>query len=114
MERWINRAIHGTSSTNTSSTASSSSSSTRSGGSGAAGGRLADVLAQHVHISAHQHHLRHHHHHHHRHKTGSKGLTVFVSPGDSFVPDIITKCLFVLLLLLLCNHWNLWRHMELL
>uniref|UniRef100_A0A8C3AZ78 Disco interacting C n=1 Tax=Cyclopterus lumpus TaxID=8103 RepID=A0A8C3AZ78_CYCLU len=51
MERWINRAIHGTSSTTTttSSTASSSSSSTRSGGSGAAGGRLADVLAQHNH-----------------------------------------------------------------
>ncbi|XP_068582322.1 disco-interacting protein 2 homolog C isoform X1 [Cebidichthys violaceus] len=66
MERWINRAIHGTSSTTTttSSTASSSSSSTRSGGSGAAGGRLADVLAQH--ISAH-HHARHHHHHHHHH-----------------------------------------------
>uniref|UniRef100_A0A671Z3W7 Disco interacting C n=1 Tax=Sparus aurata TaxID=8175 RepID=A0A671Z3W7_SPAAU len=55
MEHWISRAIHGTSSTTTttSSTASSSSSSTRSGGSGAAGGRLADVLAQHVHISAH-------------------------------------------------------------
>uniref|UniRef100_A0A7N8XRY9 Disco interacting C n=1 Tax=Mastacembelus armatus TaxID=205130 RepID=A0A7N8XRY9_9TELE len=55
MEHWINRAIHGTSSTTTtttSSTASSSSSSTRSGGSGAAGGRLADVLAQHVHISS--------------------------------------------------------------
>uniref|UniRef100_A0A4W6BWV8 Disco interacting C n=1 Tax=Lates calcarifer TaxID=8187 RepID=A0A4W6BWV8_LATCA len=53
MEHWISRAIHGTSSTTTttSSTASSSSSSTRSGGSGAAGGRLADVLAQHVHIS---------------------------------------------------------------
>ncbi|XP_040000353.1 disco-interacting protein 2 homolog C isoform X6 [Xiphias gladius] len=69
MEHWISRAIHGTSSTTTttSSTASSSSSSTRSGGSGAAGGRLADVLAQHVHISAH-HHLRHHHHHRH-HKT---------------------------------------------
>ncbi|XP_047445733.1 disco-interacting protein 2 homolog C isoform X2 [Mugil cephalus] len=68
MEHWISRAIHGTSSTTTtttSSTASSSSSSTRSGGSGAAGGRLADVLAQHVHISA-QHHLRHHHHHRHR------------------------------------------------
>ncbi|XP_026230545.1 disco-interacting protein 2 homolog C isoform X4 [Anabas testudineus] len=63
MEHWIGRAIHGTSSTTTttSSTASSSSSSTRSGGSGAAAGRLADVLAQHVHISAH----RHHHHHHH-------------------------------------------------
>uniref|UniRef100_A0A7N8WSJ1 Disco interacting C n=1 Tax=Mastacembelus armatus TaxID=205130 RepID=A0A7N8WSJ1_9TELE len=60
MEHWINRAIHGTSSTTTtttSSTASSSSSSTRSGGSGAAGGRLADVLAQHVHISAHHRHL---------------------------------------------------------
>uniref|UniRef100_A0A7N8XLS0 Disco interacting C n=1 Tax=Mastacembelus armatus TaxID=205130 RepID=A0A7N8XLS0_9TELE len=71
MEHWINRAIHGTSSTTTtttSSTASSSSSSTRSGGSGAAGGRLADVLAQHVHISAHHRH-RHHHHHHHHHKT---------------------------------------------
>ncbi|XP_075338785.1 disco-interacting protein 2 homolog C isoform X3 [Odontesthes bonariensis] len=71
MEHWISRAIHGTSSTTTttSSTASSSSSSTRSGGSGAAAGRLADVLAQHVHIS--QHHLRRHHHHHHRHhKTG--------------------------------------------
>ncbi|XP_068196060.1 disco-interacting protein 2 homolog C isoform X2 [Antennarius striatus] len=73
MERWISRAIHGTSSTTTttSSTASSSSSSTRSGGSGAAGGRLADVLAQHVQISAHhplRHHHRHHHHHHH-HKT---------------------------------------------
>ncbi|XP_047197903.1 disco-interacting protein 2 homolog C isoform X4 [Hippoglossus stenolepis] len=69
MEHWINRAMHGTSSTTTttSSTASSSSSSTRSGGSGAAGGRLADVLAQHVHISA-RHHLRHHHHRHH-HKT---------------------------------------------
>ncbi|XP_056277810.1 disco-interacting protein 2 homolog C isoform X2 [Pseudoliparis swirei] len=69
MERWINRAIHGTSSTTTttSSTASSSSSSTRSGGSGAAGGRLADVLAQHAHISAH-HHARHHHHHHHHHR----------------------------------------------
>ncbi|XP_038573196.1 disco-interacting protein 2 homolog C isoform X2 [Micropterus salmoides] len=69
MDHWISRAIHGTSSTTTttSSTASSSSSSTRSGGSGAAGGRLADVLAQHVHISAH-HHLRHHHRHHH-HKT---------------------------------------------
>uniref|UniRef100_A0A665XES2 Disco-interacting protein 2 homolog Ca n=1 Tax=Echeneis naucrates TaxID=173247 RepID=A0A665XES2_ECHNA len=55
MEHWISRAIHGTSSTTTttSSTASSSSSSTRSGGSGAAGGRLADVLAQHVHISNH-------------------------------------------------------------
>uniref|UniRef100_A0A8D0DGZ6 Disco interacting C n=1 Tax=Sander lucioperca TaxID=283035 RepID=A0A8D0DGZ6_SANLU len=55
MEHWINRAIHGTSSTTTttSSTASSSSSSTRSGGSGAAGGRLADVLAQHIHISNH-------------------------------------------------------------
>ncbi|XP_054870682.1 disco-interacting protein 2 homolog C isoform X4 [Amphiprion ocellaris] len=65
MEHWISRAIHGTSSTTT--TASSSSSSTRSGGSGAAGGRLADVLAQQVHIST-QHHLRHHHHHH-RHKT---------------------------------------------
>ncbi|XP_022617473.1 disco-interacting protein 2 homolog C [Seriola dumerili] len=61
MEHWISRAIHGTSSTTTttSSTASSSSSSTRSGGSGAAGGRLADVLAQHVHISAH-HHLQNH------------------------------------------------------
>uniref|UniRef100_A0A3Q1HY25 Disco interacting C n=1 Tax=Acanthochromis polyacanthus TaxID=80966 RepID=A0A3Q1HY25_9TELE len=70
MEHWISRAIHGTSSTTTtSSTASSSSSSTRSGGNGAASGRLADVLAQHVHISA-QHHLRHHHHHHRRHKTG--------------------------------------------
>uniref|UniRef100_A0A7N6AGC2 DMAP1-binding domain-containing protein n=1 Tax=Anabas testudineus TaxID=64144 RepID=A0A7N6AGC2_ANATE len=55
MEHWIGRAIHGTSSTTTttSSTASSSSSSTRSGGSGAAAGRLADVLAQHVHISNH-------------------------------------------------------------
>uniref|UniRef100_A0A8C4IFX5 Disco interacting C n=1 Tax=Dicentrarchus labrax TaxID=13489 RepID=A0A8C4IFX5_DICLA len=55
MEHWISRAIHGTSSTTTttSSTASSSSSSTRSGGSGAAGGRLADVLAQHIHISNH-------------------------------------------------------------
>ncbi|KAM6919081.1 disco-interacting protein 2 homolog C isoform 2-T2 [Xenentodon cancila] len=64
MEHWISRAIHGTSSTTTttSSTASSSSSSTRSGGSGAAGGRLADVLAQHIHISA-----QHRHHHHHRH-----------------------------------------------
>ncbi|XP_029930928.1 disco-interacting protein 2 homolog C isoform X2 [Myripristis murdjan] len=67
MEHWISRAIHGTSSTTTttSSTASSSSSSTRSGGSGAAAGRLADVLAQHAHISAH-HHLHHHHHHHHK------------------------------------------------
>ncbi|XP_068605164.1 disco-interacting protein 2 homolog C [Brachionichthys hirsutus] len=67
MERWISRAIHGTSSTTTttSSTASSSSSSTRSGGSGAAGGRLADVLAQHVHVSAH-HPLRHHHRHRRR------------------------------------------------
>ncbi|XP_040000350.1 disco-interacting protein 2 homolog C isoform X3 [Xiphias gladius] len=75
MEHWISRAIHGTSSTTTttSSTASSSSSSTRSGGSGAAGGRLADVLAQHVHISAH-HHLRHHHHHRH-HKTDVTGYT---------------------------------------
>uniref|UniRef100_A0A672HJ01 DMAP1-binding domain-containing protein n=1 Tax=Salarias fasciatus TaxID=181472 RepID=A0A672HJ01_SALFA len=56
VEHWISRAIHGTSSTTTttttSSTASSSSSSTRSGGSGAAGGRLADVLAQHVHITS--------------------------------------------------------------
>ncbi|XP_028328199.1 disco-interacting protein 2 homolog C isoform X2 [Gouania willdenowi] len=73
MEHWISRAIHSTSSTTTttSSAASSSSSSTHSGGSGAASGRLADVLAQHVHISA-QHHHRHHHHHHHRrhhHKT---------------------------------------------
>uniref|UniRef100_A0A8C7Z022 Disco interacting C n=1 Tax=Oryzias sinensis TaxID=183150 RepID=A0A8C7Z022_9TELE len=69
MEHWISRAIHGTSSTTTttSSTASSSSSSTRSGGNGAAAGRLADVLAQHVYISA-QH--RNRHHHHHRHKTG--------------------------------------------
>ncbi|XP_076003356.1 disco-interacting protein 2 homolog C-like, partial [Genypterus blacodes] len=69
MEHWISRAIHGTSSTTTttSSTASSSSSSTRSGGSGAAGGRLADVLAQHAHISAHHHHHhRHRHHHHHK------------------------------------------------
>ncbi|XP_016520939.1 disco-interacting protein 2 homolog C-like isoform X2 [Poecilia formosa] len=66
MEHWISRAVH-SSTTTTSSTASSSSSSTRSGGSGAAAGRLADVLAQHVHISA-QHHLRHHRHHH-RHKT---------------------------------------------
>uniref|UniRef100_A0A8C5NGX1 DMAP1-binding domain-containing protein n=1 Tax=Gouania willdenowi TaxID=441366 RepID=A0A8C5NGX1_GOUWI len=67
MEHWISRAIHSTSSTTTttSSAASSSSSSTHSGGSGAASGRLADVLAQHVHISA-QHHHRHHHHHHHR------------------------------------------------
>ncbi|XP_042283830.1 disco-interacting protein 2 homolog C isoform X4 [Thunnus maccoyii] len=75
MEHWISRAIHGTSSTTTttSSTASSSSSSTRSGGSGAAGGRLADVLAQHVHISAHHHH-RHHHHDHHR-KTDVTGYT---------------------------------------
>uniref|UniRef100_A0A669DDU4 Disco interacting C n=1 Tax=Oreochromis niloticus TaxID=8128 RepID=A0A669DDU4_ORENI len=58
MEHWISRAIHGTSSTTTttSSTASSSSSSTRSGGSGAAAGRLADVLAQHVHISSAHHH----------------------------------------------------------
>uniref|UniRef100_A0A8C7Z5X7 Disco interacting C n=1 Tax=Oryzias sinensis TaxID=183150 RepID=A0A8C7Z5X7_9TELE len=70
MEHWISRAIHGTSSTTTttSSTASSSSSSTRSGGNGAAAGRLADVLAQHVYISA-QH--RNRHHHHHRHKTGT-------------------------------------------
>uniref|UniRef100_A0A3B3CIE2 Disco interacting C n=1 Tax=Oryzias melastigma TaxID=30732 RepID=A0A3B3CIE2_ORYME len=66
MEHWITRAIHGTSSTTTttSSTASSSSSSTRSGGSGAAASRLADVLAQHVHISA-----QHRNRHHHRHKT---------------------------------------------
>ncbi|XP_077955775.1 disco-interacting protein 2 homolog C isoform X2 [Gasterosteus aculeatus] len=65
MERWINRAIHGTSSTTTttSSTASSSSSSTRSGGSGAAGGRLADVLSQHAHHH-HHHHPRQHHRHH--------------------------------------------------
>lgn len=70
VEHWMGRAVHGTSSTTTttSSTASSSSSSTRSGGSGAAAGRLADVLAQHVHISA-QHHLRHHRHHHRHHKT---------------------------------------------
>uniref|UniRef100_A0A8C5I5X8 DMAP1-binding domain-containing protein n=1 Tax=Gouania willdenowi TaxID=441366 RepID=A0A8C5I5X8_GOUWI len=55
MEHWISRAIHSTSSTTTttSSAASSSSSSTHSGGSGAASGRLADVLAQHVHISNH-------------------------------------------------------------
>ncbi|XP_033960805.1 disco-interacting protein 2 homolog C-like [Pseudochaenichthys georgianus] len=103
MERWINRTIHGTSSTNTSSTASSSSSSTRSGGSGAAGGRLADVLAQHVHISAHQHHVRHHHHHHHhRHKTenhsappdvtgytnnsSSDGIQVERAPGQRQTP----------------------------
>lgn len=68
MEHWITRAIHGTSSTTTttSSTASSSSSSTRSGGSGAAASRLADVLAQHVHISA-----QHRNRHHHRHKTGT-------------------------------------------
>ncbi|XP_017165402.1 disco-interacting protein 2 homolog C isoform X3 [Poecilia reticulata] len=66
MEQWISRAVH--SSTTTTSSTASSSSSTRSGGSGAAAGRLADVLAQHVHISA-QHHLRHHRHHH-RHKTG--------------------------------------------
>ncbi|XP_013771209.1 disco-interacting protein 2 homolog C-like [Pundamilia nyererei] len=68
MEHWISRAIHGTSSTTTtttSSTASSSSSSTRSGGSGAAAGRLADVLAQHVHISSSHHHRHHHRHHHH-------------------------------------------------
>ncbi|XP_075900567.1 disco-interacting protein 2 homolog C isoform X2 [Nelusetta ayraudi] len=71
-ERWITRAIHGTSSTTTTTTSSnaSSSSSTRSGGSGAAAaGRLADVLAQHVRISAHHQlhrHHRHHHHHHHR------------------------------------------------
>ncbi|XP_054609765.1 disco-interacting protein 2 homolog C isoform X1 [Dunckerocampus dactyliophorus] len=66
MEHWISRAIHGTSSTTntTSSNSSSSSSSTRSGGSGVARARLAEVLAQHVHISAHQHHLRLHHQHH--------------------------------------------------
>uniref|UniRef100_A0A3Q2WJN2 Disco interacting C n=1 Tax=Haplochromis burtoni TaxID=8153 RepID=A0A3Q2WJN2_HAPBU len=76
MEHWISRAIHGTSSTTTttSSTASSSSSSTRSGGSGAAAGRLADVLAQHVHISSSHHHRHHHHHHHH-----SKGLLSHLS-----------------------------------
>ncbi|XP_058480227.1 disco-interacting protein 2 homolog C isoform X2 [Solea solea] len=68
MEHWISRAMHGTSSTTTSSTASSSSSSTRSGGSGAAAGRLADALAQHVHISAHHHHRQRQRHHHH-HKT---------------------------------------------
>ncbi|XP_034040044.1 disco-interacting protein 2 homolog C isoform X1 [Thalassophryne amazonica] len=65
MSHWISRAIHSTSSTTTttSSTASSSSSSTRSGGNGAAGGQLADVLAQHMHISAHHrlHHQRHRH-----------------------------------------------------
>lgn len=78
MEHWISRAVHGTSSTTTtSSTASSSSSSTRSGGSGAAAGRLADVLAQHVHISS-QHHLRHHrHHHHHRHQKTGEVLNTF-------------------------------------
>uniref|UniRef100_A0A3B5MQK9 Disco interacting protein 2 homolog C n=1 Tax=Xiphophorus couchianus TaxID=32473 RepID=A0A3B5MQK9_9TELE len=53
MEHWISRAVH--SSTTTTSSTASSSSSTRSGGSGAAAGRLADVLAQHVHISAQQH-----------------------------------------------------------
>lgn len=61
MERWISRAIHGTSSTTTTSSTASSSS-TRSGGSGAAGGRLADVLAQDVHMLAH--------HRHYHHKTG--------------------------------------------
>uniref|UniRef100_A0A8C5I6U5 DMAP1-binding domain-containing protein n=1 Tax=Gouania willdenowi TaxID=441366 RepID=A0A8C5I6U5_GOUWI len=90
MEHWISRAIHSTSSTTTttSSAASSSSSSTHSGGSGAASGRLADVLAQHVHISA-QHHHRHHHHHHHRrhhHKTGIlKGLYFTGVPVSSRV-----------------------------
>lgn len=75
MEHWISRAIHGPSSTTTtsSSTASSSSSSTRSGGSGAGGSRLADVLAQHIHITSH-HQLRHHHHHRHHRKTGKRSL----------------------------------------
>ncbi|XP_019730595.1 disco-interacting protein 2 homolog C [Hippocampus comes] len=57
VEHWISRAIHaGSSATNTNSSTASSSSSTSSGA--VACGRLAEVLAQHVHISAHQHHLR--------------------------------------------------------
>lgn len=70
MERWICRAVHGTSSTTTttSSTASSSSSSTHSGGSGAAGSKTADARAQHVQFASHR--LLHHHNHHHRHKPG--------------------------------------------
>ncbi|KAM8849129.1 disco-interacting protein 2 homolog C isoform 5-T7 [Spinachia spinachia] len=84
MERWINRAIHGTSSTTTttSSTASSSSSSTRSGGSGAAGGRLADVLSQH----AHRHH-HHHHHHHHRRKTENHSAPPDVTGYTKSAPE---------------------------
>ncbi|XP_056148624.1 disco-interacting protein 2 homolog C isoform X2 [Lampris incognitus] len=84
MEHWISRAIHGTSSTTTttSSTASSSSSSTRSGGgSAAAAGRLADVLAQHAHISTRHHH---HHHHHHHHKTENHSAPPDVT---GFTPD---------------------------
>nr|XP_057943175.1 disco-interacting protein 2 homolog C isoform X6 [Doryrhamphus excisus] len=68
MEHWISRAIHGTSSTTNTTSSTSSSSSTRSGSSGVARARLAEVLAQHVHISAHQHHLRLHHQHHQHHK----------------------------------------------
>ncbi|CAF95817.1 unnamed protein product, partial [Tetraodon nigroviridis] len=60
MERWICRAVHGTSSTTTTSSTASSSSSTHSGGSGAAGSKMADVLAQHVQITPHR--LLHHHH----------------------------------------------------
>ncbi|KAM3603990.1 uncharacterized protein V6R79_004979 [Siganus canaliculatus] len=64
-EHWTSQTIHGTSSTTstTSSTASSSSSSTHSRGSGAT--RIADVLVQHAHISAH-HQVRHHRHHHYK------------------------------------------------
>ncbi|XP_062413949.1 disco-interacting protein 2 homolog C isoform X2 [Pungitius pungitius] len=83
MERWINRAIHGTSSTTTTSStaSSSSSSSTRSGGSGAAGGRLADVLSQHA------HHRRQHHRPHHHRKTENHSAPPDVTGYTSSAPE---------------------------